>query len=206
MKWLTRFFKRLFRRKPQLRIADPVPVQKANEFENPYYAEYLKLFNSMEITQSPEWYLKIINKNKSYYLKAAEIVKCPWEVIAIIHCLECGGDMSRQILNGEKWNAKTKLVPKNMGPFKSFEESCLVGMELHKKYIPDVWGVGNMLYFFEAWNGFGYRTYRGINSPYLWSFSNHYTSGKYVADGKYDPSAVSKQCGAAVILKALLDL
>ena len=43
----------------------------------------------------------------------------------------------------------------------------------------------------------------GINSPYLWSYFNHYTKGKFVADHKYDPNAVSKQCGTAVMLKAL---
>jgi len=57
-----------------------------------------------------------------------------------------------------------------------------------------------MLYEFEKWNGFGYRLYHPkVLSPYLWGFSNHYTSGKYTADGKFDESAVSTQCGAAVL-------
>jgi hypothetical protein len=37
----------------------------------------------------------------------------------------------------------------------------------------------------------------------VWSFSNHYEKGKYVADGKYDPEAVSQQCGTAVIAQTL---
>jgi lysozyme family protein len=48
----------------------------------------------------------------------------------------------------------------------------------------------------------GYRR-RGVPSPYLWSFSNLYTKGKFVADGHFDANAVSAQCGAAVMLKAL---
>jgi lysozyme family protein len=59
-----------------------------------------------------------------------------------------------------------------------------------------------MLYLLEAYNGFGYRP-RGVPTPYLWSFSNLYRSGKYVADGKFDRNAVSKQCGAAVMLRVL---
>jgi hypothetical protein len=59
-----------------------------------------------------------------------------------------------------------------------------------------------MLFRFEKYNGFGYRR-RNIQSPYLWSYCQHYTSGKFIQDGKYDPGAVSKQCGAAVLLSEL---
>ena len=40
-------------------------------------------------------------------------------------------------------------------------------------------------------------------SPYLWSFSEHYQRGKYATDGRFDANLVSKQCGAAVLLKQL---
>jgi peptidoglycan L-alanyl-D-glutamate endopeptidase CwlK len=57
----------------------------------------------------------------------------------------------------------------------------------------------------EGFNGFGSRA-RGIHTPYLWSFSNHYAKGKFVRDEVFDPDAVSKQCGAAVILRRLLEM
>ena len=64
-----------------------------------------------------------------------------------------------------------------------------------------------MLYKLEAYNGWGYRDHHpDVNSPYLWSFSNHYKSGKYVADGTFSATAVSAQCGAAVLLKRLTQL
>jgi lysozyme family protein len=44
---------------------------------------------------------------------------------------------------------------------------------------------------------------RGVPTPYLWSYSNLYENGKFVADGRFDPEAVSKQCGAAPMLKAV---
>ena len=60
------------------------------------------------------------------------------------------------------------------------------------------------LFQLEGYNGFGYRDHHPtVPSPYLWSFSNHYTRGKYVADGRFSPTAVSQQCGAAVLLKRL---
>lgn len=59
-----------------------------------------------------------------------------------------------------------------------------------------------MLYLLEAYNGFGYRS-QFVPTPYLWSFSNLYSAGKFVADGKFDATAVSKQCGAAVMMRVL---
>ena len=43
-------------------------------------------------------------------------------------------------------------------------------------------------------------------SPYLWSGSNHYAKGKYVADGKWSSVAVSGQTGAIPVLKRMAEL
>jgi len=67
------------------------------------------------------------------------------------------------------------------------------------------WSMPHMLYFLEKYNGFGYRM-RRVPSPYLWSFSNLYEKGKFVQDGRFDPEAVSKQCGAALMLKAVITI
>jgi hypothetical protein len=58
----------------------------------------------------------------------------------------------------------------------------------------------------ERYNGWGYRLYHPhVLSPYLWSGSNHYTSGRYVADGTWSETAVSQQIGAAVILRRMAE-
>lgn len=63
------------------------------------------------------------------------------------------------------------------------------------------------LFRIEAYNGWGYRAHHPeVLSQYLWSFSNHYASGKYVADGKWHTKAASEQCGAAVLLRQLAEL
>jgi lysozyme family protein len=61
----------------------------------------------------------------------------------------------------------------------------------------------SVLQHLERYNGLGYRN-KGIYSPYLWSFTNHYIEGKYIADGVWSATAVSKQVGCAAILKELL--
>jgi len=66
------------------------------------------------------------------------------------------------------------------------------------------WSLAGMLYQLEGYNGWGYRLHHPhVLTPYLWSFSNHYTSGKYVAGGTWSDIAASKQCGAAVLLRRL---
>jgi lysozyme family protein len=56
----------------------------------------------------------------------------------------------------------------------------------------------------ELYNGWGYRKIGSV-TPYLWSFSNLYVKGKFVRDGVLDPEVISKQTGAAVILKRMLE-
>jgi lysozyme family protein len=82
-------------------------------------------------------------------------------------------------------------------------QSALDALRLKKLDQVTDWSVPHMLFLLEGYNGFGYRR-RGVPTPYLWSFSNLYESGKFVLDGKFDPRAVSKQCGAALMLKAVL--
>ena len=64
------------------------------------------------------------------------------------------------------------------------------------------WTLPVLLYQLESYNGWGTRA-RGVRTPYLWSGSQHYTAGKYVADGVWSATAVSQQLGAAVLLHAL---
>jgi len=77
------------------------------------------------------------------------------------------------------------------------------GKEFHK--ITD-WSIERIAYCFELYNGFGYRLVRRIHSPYLWSYSTAYTSGKYVSDGVWSPVAVSEQPGALALLKVMMEM
>ena len=69
------------------------------------------------------------------------------------------------------------------------------------------WTPARACYEIEKFNGFGYRNHhRQVKSPYLWSFSNHYACGKYVADGRFSTDAVDAQCGAIPLLKRIMEL
>jgi len=88
-------------------------------------------------------------------------------------------------------------------PF-SWEASATDALTYKKFNVWTDWSLAGILYKLELYNGWGYRK-RGLVTPYLWSFSNHYTKGKFVRDKEFDLEAVSKQIGAAVLLKRLLE-
>ncbi|MFC4212415.1 hypothetical protein ACFOWA_14545 [Pedobacter lithocola] len=132
----------------------------------------------------------------------------PWYFIACAHYLECSFSFKKHLHNGDPLTNYTVKVPANRPkvghppPF-TFEESAVDALKLMKFNEISNWNLPTVLRKLEAYNGFGYFKYHQINSPYLWSYSNQYSKGKYVSDGKFDSKAVSKQMGAAVILKRM---
>jgi lysozyme family protein len=68
------------------------------------------------------------------------------------------------------------------------------------------WGLAECMYRWERYNGWRSRLLHNINSPYLWSYSNHYSKGKFVRDHVWDANAVSKQPGCGVLLKAMVEM
>lgn len=67
------------------------------------------------------------------------------------------------------------------------------------------WSVPGAAYQWERFSGFGYRSH-DVATPYLWSYSNQYTTGKFIRAGVFSPTTVSQQAGALVLLRRLIDL
>jgi lysozyme family protein len=143
------------------------------------------------------------------YRALGQELAIPWFFLGIVHAMEANMDFKRHQHNGDPLTARTTHVPagrppQGQPPF-SWEDSARDAMAM-KGLVgltgPNDWSIARMLFRWEAFNGFGYRA-RGLASPYLWSFSNHYEKGRFVADHVFDPNSVSRQCGAAVLLQAL---
>ncbi len=174
--------------------------------------EYSDLFNRCKIAPDKMAEVKeVVQRILQYQSRYASIAAqstVPWYVIAVIHNMECGLDFTKHLHNGDSLKRRTVNVPAGrpkigQPPF-TFEVSALDALEYDKLTEWDDWSIGGICYKLEGFNGWGYRA-RDINSPYLWSYSNLYTSGKYVADNKWSGTAVSSQCGAAVILRRMSD-
>ena len=152
-------------------------------------------------------YISNLNRNKARYEGVSnQFQGMPWYFIGIIHGMESGFNFETHLHNGDPLAQRTVRVPKGRplsgNPPFSWEESAQDAMvKMDYDQITD-WSLPHILYLWEKYNGFGYR-FKLLRTPYLWSYSNLYTKGRYVADGVFDPNKVSGQCGAATMLKLL---
>jgi lysozyme family protein len=135
----------------------------------------------------------------------------PWYVVGLIHMMECSCSFNQHLHNGNSLKAKTVDVPKGrpllppldgIGKPYQWKESAMDALRMKSYDKMVVWDIPHILERMEKYNGLGYQ-HRGMNTPYLWSGTNHYTKGKYTSDGHFDLNAVSAQVGAAAILKIL---
>ena len=172
--------------------------------------EYQQLFNSCVIREERfaelDQAIKLILGGRQHYEAVQAKTNVPWYFTGIIHCLEGSINFNTHLHNGDSLNAKTKNVPKDRPkvgkpPF-VWEDSAIDALQLKSLDVWTDWSISGILFQFERYNGFGYRP-RSIRSPYLWSFSTHYVRGKFVKDGIFSETAVSKQCGAAVLLRRM---
>jgi len=148
------------------------------------------------------WYVNRLRNGRPKYEGASTLTGIPWEIIGVLHGLESSFNFDKQILNGQKWWKVTNLVPRGLGPWANWEESCVAGFrhELKHNPMPIEWSVEATALFLERWNGMGYWRMKRA-SPYLWSYTSVQEQGKYVSDGRYDRNAVSKQVGGMAMLK-----
>ena len=166
--------------------------------------EYNRRYSSMKLLRGREARdaARRLSNSRSRYEAVSHETGVPWEVIAALHNRESGGDFRGVLHNGEHiigTGRKTKLVPSGRGPFKTWEEAAIDALRIKRLHQVRVWDIPRILYTFESFNGWGYRWYRGIASPYLWSGTDQYKAGKYVADGKWDARAVDQQLGAVPV-------
>lgn len=177
-------------------------------------SEYINLFNTCNVNPSKasvvENLIKKILVNKERYLNAGNPLQIPWFFIAVIHNMESGLLFNGHFHNGDPLTAKTKQVPKGRplhgNPPFTWESSADDALRYQRLDKWNDWSIPGLLYKLEEYNGWGYRSkHPHVLSPYLWSFSNHYSKGKYVADGRWSETAVSQQCGAAVLLRRMAE-
>ena len=178
-------------------ISFPVPerTEKLLATSFPYQREYQTLWDTIRVDPKRlKEIAKVIDKLRdparwAEYQKLEKATGVPSLVTAIIHERESGANLKGVLHNGEKiigTGRKTKLVPAGRGPFNSFFDAGVDAF--HKEGLDsfdwEAGGMARLAYALEKFNGFGYRKW-GIHSPYLWAATSHYSSGKYISDGKF---------------------
>jgi len=149
------------------------------------------------------------NKQKYVNIEKMRVGGVPSAIVFTLHGRESTWHFGKHLHEGSRLTGRTRYVPKGRpkaspknGHTYTFEESAEDALYKLKDMESVNWSRCNdALYNIEKYNGLGYlRYHRDVNSPYLWSGTQHYRKGKYVADGRFSSTAIDKQLGTCALL------
>lgn len=147
-------------------------------------------------------------KHKARYDAVAARSGVPWHVIAGLHNMEASGAFTKHLHEGSPLTARTRWVPKGRpttgSPPFTWEASAIDALGYDAMGSKNWRILGDALSACEGYNGWGYKKFHpSTPTPYLWAGTSTERPGKYVADGKWSPTARSSQIGVAAIWKVL---
>lgn len=176
--------------------------------------EYSHLWSTMEIRAERIGAVTSardrIKAREAKYREVTNRIGVPWIVVGIIHSLESNCNDNTHLHNGDPLTARTVQKPSGRpltgSPPFEWVASAVDALTSHNLDKVGEWPTERIAYELERYNGWGYRLAPGRgHSPYLWSFTGHYQTGKFKADGDYDPNLESDQAGGMALLKVLAD-
>jgi len=179
---------------------------------------YIQLFRSAKINPGAESELSrvaaFINSPsaRERYKEVEAATTVPWYIVGALHYREASLNFMGHLHNGDPLLMQTVHVPARRPPQPWLPDAVREPKELWRRSAVDAlqplklkvpnWTIAGMCYGFELYNGFGCRDHR-INSPYLWNYTNHYTSGGFPRDHVFDPRYRSRQAGLVAIIVTL---
>jgi lysozyme family protein len=149
-----------------------------------------------------------------------DLYPVPWWFIAVVSEREYGGPprWDRQLGQGDPLAAKSHNVPRDMGPYLKHDDDVTPGHDAWTRCCLDVlinsapfagkwklWTPGGVMTLWEEYNGLGYAA-MGVPSAYVWSGTDQYVEGKYVADHVYRANVIDVQEGCAPIIAMMMAL
>jgi lysozyme family protein len=157
--------------------------------------------------QRLEWHCTKLIKSMDRYKAIEGKTGVPWYVVGAIHGLEASFNFTTYLHNGDPLGRKTVNVPKGVGPFSDWETAAVDALTRKNLQAVGDWSIEVILQRCEKYNGLGYLKFHpAVLSPYVWSGTTNYTNGKYISDGKWSGTSVSKQVGVATTILQLQKL
>jgi len=128
----------------------------------------------------------------------------PAPVLFGLHYREASNSFRSSLAQGDPLTHRSRNVPRGripgVNPPYTWEQCAVDAVYNVDRLDLKRWDdLNQALLAIELYNGAGYRR-KGLVSPYVWSGTDRYQRGKYVADGRFDPYFVDKQLGVAAIL------
>jgi lysozyme family protein len=151
---------------------------------------------------------------KKHFVEVERLTGVPWFVTAIILTLEAGSppNFHAWLHNGDPMfdhaghPRRTVNVPAHRPPNpKCSWEGGAVDCYGHERFIDlKDWCPELVAWVLESMNGFGYREYHHIRSPYLWGGTCVQQIGKYDRDRHFNKHKWDSQIGGMALLAALM--
>lgn len=147
-------------------------------------------------------------QNKGRYEAVAQRTDMPPKLIAALHWRESTGNFGTYLHQGDPLGKPAVHVPKDIPVFHNWEDAAVHALQQKQGHqsalglTKDSTDVSGMAAYAELYNGLGYH-FRGRPSPYVYSGTDRYSSGKYVADGVYDARTVDQQLGVLALMKSV---
>jgi len=195
--------------------AGPAPLNTDHidlaDLKNEYLQDWQALVIMPEHAATVEADARKVVEHKDAYQAVEAATGVPWWVVGIIDMMEGGGGADTNPCNGQTLKRRTTNVPEGRPPAPleppfTFQQAAVDAMTYMGFDKIKTWTIDVVSWVFEKQNGFGYRRYHHMRSPYLYGFSNLEQPGRYVTDHNFDPAAPNRQAGALAILKAITAL
>lgn len=154
-----------------------------------------------------------ISAYKNRYKLVEERTKVPWYFVGALHYREADLNFRAWLHNGDPMfdhngsPTRTVHVPRGRpaDPHVSWEGGAVDALSELGANGLDSWPPSRLAWFGEKFNGFAYRIWHHIPSPYLWAGTSIQMPGKYTRDKHFDPSVMDEQLGIMAIFKLVLD-
>ena len=179
----------------------------------PLYKHEADLIDQIDFidTEKFKWdinnFRNIYKNNKAIYEEISRETGLPPDLIAALHYRESGCNFNTYLHNGDPLGKPTTHVPSGIY-FNNFIDAAVDALS-GRKSLRDKYKLNSesadmaaMMAFAESYNGLGYYN-KGTVSSYVYSGTNVYQKGKYVADHKYDPNAIDAQPGVYLLINSL---
>lgn len=120
---------------------------------------------------------------------------------------EASSNFNLNPAQGWPWRTRSHIIPNN-GPFPSWLAAALEAYHLNglDQVGRDNWTWELLCFYGELFNGFGYRDFHHMHTPYLWGGTNIQTRGKYTHDKEFDPDHMDEQIGIIPVARRMIDI
>jgi lysozyme family protein len=157
-------------------------------------------------------------KAKARYQEIEKATGVPWFIVAVIHEREASQDFTKQLGQGDPLGEKSTHRPRGMGPYFNHPTDPPLQDAFYRGAVDALtnsapfaarwidWTPSGSLTLLILYNGTGYEDFHHMISPYLWGATDQQMRGKYVADGKFDPTVMDQQIGCAAMLWQMCNL